>query len=424
MSKINCNIGDTFGRLTLVKQGNRNKYNVIQWLCKCNCGNPDLCLVAETQLKSGKTKSCGCIATENKRKIGKNNIKISFKEWCINNNRTDILDLWDYKLNNELPEDVGYSSPNNFYFVCKDNVSHHPKYKLRNITKNGTNFQIQCYICNSFGYNLNVYYGDDALNNYWDYSKNADIDPFIIPKNTNKKLYIRCQENVKHGSYEVTGTHFWQRNQRCPYCSHTKIIKEESLGYLFPEVLDIWSDENKISPYEVSESSGKKVIWKCKNNKHNDYMRNIKDSKKSLFCCPKCKELSTESNLEKIVKSFIKSNFSYTINTEYNCSIVPINPKTKQKLPYDNELKEIKLIIEVHGEQHYKICYLTELAAKKYNTLPEEQLKYQKWKDDYKRDYALNNGYYYLEIPYWSIKDETYKDIISNKINEICYKKP
>lgn len=91
MSKGKCTVGNTFGRLTLVKQGQRNKHNVIQWWCKCNCGNPDLCLVTETQLKSRKTKSCGCLATENKRKIGKNNIKINFKEWCNNNDRTDFI---------------------------------------------------------------------------------------------------------------------------------------------------------------------------------------------------------------------------------------------------------------------------------------------------------------------------------------------
>lgn len=408
----------------LIKYNGKDKNYIKRWWCQCDCGNPELKLVAESQLKSGKTKSCGCLATKNKHIIGKNNTKISFKKWCEENNRHDLLELWNNDLNNELPNDIGCSSSKDFYFICKNDETHKLKFKPQNITKNGTGFQLICPTCNSFGYNLKNIYGENALEKYWDYDKNKEIEPMLIPKNTNKKLFIYCQKNKKHGSYEVSGSHFWQRNQRCPYCSHSKIIKEESLGFLFPKAVDIWSEKNKIFPYDVSESSGKRIVWKCENNIHSEYTRSIKDSKKALFTCPKCKESSSESNLEKIVKSFIKSEYPYTLNTEYDCTIIPINPKTKQKLPYDNEIKELKLIIEVNGEQHYQICHLTKLSAKRYNKSSVEALDYQKWKDNYKRQYALDNGYSYLEIPYWSIEDETYKEIIGNRINELCYKKP
>jgi hypothetical protein len=417
-----CKQGDVYGRLTLMKKGEKNKYGVDQWWCQCNCGNPAWCLVAESQLIPGKTKSCGCLATENKRKIGKNNIKITFEDWCNSNNKSDFLDLWDDELNDESPDAIGYSSSKDCYFLCQNDSNHHPTFKLRNITKDGQYHNIDCYICNSFGYNLILKYGQDALNKYWDYDKNNGIDPLLIAKNTNKKLYIYCQNNQKHGSYPVTGTHFWQRGQRCPYCAKRKVFKEESLGYLHPEVLDLWSDKNQKSPYEFSESSGRRVFWKCNEGVHDDYSRTIKDSKKTYFVCPECRKLDTESNLEKSVKSFIQNNYSYTINTEYDCSIVPINPKTNHKLPYDNEVKELKLIIEVHGEQHYQVCQFTTLAAQKYNISPEEQLEYQQWKDNFKKEYALKNGYSYLEIPYWTIKNNTYKEIIDNKIKELCYK--
>ena len=96
-----------------------------------------------------------------------------------------------------------------------------------------------------------------------------------------------------------------------------------------------------------------------------------------------------------------------------------MNPKTNRPLPYDNEIVDIKLIIEVHGLQHYQLSGFAEMSAKKFGTTPEQELNYLQWKDNYKKQYAISNGYYYLEIPYWTEKDETYKILIENKINEI-----
>ena len=53
------------------------------------------------------------------------------------------------------------------------------------------------------------------------------------------------------------------------------------------------------------------------------------------------------------------------------------------------------------------------------DTLYKILLDYKKIQDNYKKQYALDNGYYYLEIPYWTEKDDSYKALIDNKINEI-----
>ena len=50
---------------------------------------------------------------------------------------------------------------------------------------------------------------------------------------------------------------------------------------------------------------------------------------------------------------------------------------------------------------------------------PEESLEYIQWKDEYKKQYALSHGYYYLAIPYTAEKDESYKIMIDSKIHEI-----
>lgn len=53
--------GKTFGRLTVISRA-ENKGSDVQWLCHCNCGNS--IVVASKSLKSGNTKSCGCLKSE------------------------------------------------------------------------------------------------------------------------------------------------------------------------------------------------------------------------------------------------------------------------------------------------------------------------------------------------------------------------
>jgi hypothetical protein len=124
-----------------------------------------------------------------------------------------------------------------------------------------------------------------------------------------------------------------------------------------------------------------------------------------------------ESFLQEKVRLYIES-LEYLILHEHKCTIVPINPKTKLKLPFDNEIKELKLIIEVMGKQHYENGFYKKFKRK--NTTPEYELHKRKLYDRYKRIFAKSQGYFYLEIPYWTDdKDKTWKKLIDEKIKDI-----
>jgi hypothetical protein len=196
----------------------------------------------------------------------------------------------------------------------------------------------------------------------------------------------------------------------------------DSLGTLYPQVLKIWSDKNKNSPYDYSPKSEKEIYWKCPDNKHEDYKRSINSSNPLNFRCPDCIRERKESFLQEKVRLYLKS-LEYTILHENKCSIMPCNPKykgNKGQMPFDNEIEELKLVIEVHGIQHYEVCGFHYMAAKKFNTTPEYQLHYQKLKDRYKRIFAKSRGYFYLEIPYWTDnKNEDWKKLIDEKIEHI-----
>jgi hypothetical protein len=361
----------------------------------------------------------------------KNKQSISFEQWCIENNRRDVLDRWNYELNNKLPSEVSYSAHSKYYFKCPRELHESELISLNCTIHNNGNLNCKCKKCNSFAQWGIDNLGDDFLEKYWDYEKNKGIDPWEISKSSHKLFYIYCQENKLHNSYLINGNKF-TNNRRCPFCnsfaSH-RVHKLDSLGTLYPQTINIWSDKNKKPTLNYSPSSHEKVWWKCDCGKHEEYYRSIKDSYDSDFRCPECSQERTESFLQEKVRLYLEAlNYGkYTILHENKCTIVPQNPKklgTNNALPFDNEIKELKLIIEVHGIQHYKIGGFHEKSAKHNRRSLEQEFHYQQVKDRYKRIYSKSQGYDYLEIPYWTDdKDETWKKLIDDKINEILHNK-
>ena len=51
--------GNKYGYLTVVKRGPNNARGKACWICDCDCGTKNI-LVIGSQLRNGKTKSCGC----------------------------------------------------------------------------------------------------------------------------------------------------------------------------------------------------------------------------------------------------------------------------------------------------------------------------------------------------------------------------
>ena len=142
---------------------------------------------------------------------------------------------------------------------------------------------IKCKKCNSFAQYIIDIYGEEYLNKVWG---NNEYSPWDVSKQSNKQFKFNCLNNPKH-TYPKTLYHF-SNGSRCPYCCNQKITKEKSLGSIYPDVIDIWSDKNIKTYYEYSPNSSSKVFWKCKNGIHEDYKRSISASKKSNFICPKC----------------------------------------------------------------------------------------------------------------------------------------
>ena len=62
MGKVIDITGQTFGKLTVLKEAGRNSENRATWVCKCECGKE--AIVIGKSLRQGHTKSCGCIVNK------------------------------------------------------------------------------------------------------------------------------------------------------------------------------------------------------------------------------------------------------------------------------------------------------------------------------------------------------------------------
>ena len=81
--------------------------------------------------------------------------------------------------------------------------------------------------------------------------------------------------------------------------------------------------------------------------------------------------------------------------------------------------KELKLIIEVHGIQHYQKCSWYKQKAKRKGCSEDDIFNLRKFYDEYKKSEALRNGYSYLVIPYWVEENKSYMKLIDDKIDYI-----
>lgn len=76
-------------------------------------------------------------------------MKKSFYDWCIENNRQDLLDRWDYDLNKKSPNEVSCQSVDAFYFHCQNNLHHSSTVARLNHLIRGL-ASLSCTECNSF----------------------------------------------------------------------------------------------------------------------------------------------------------------------------------------------------------------------------------------------------------------------------------
>lgn len=212
-------------------------------------------------------------------------IKKTFEQWCKENNRFDLLDRFDCELNKIKPSEIGCSSNKKYYFKCPRGLHESELYSVNYLTKKtNKKKEIICKKCNSIGQFIIDKYGIEYLNKIWS-SKNTK-SYYKISKGCHTKVWLKCL-NKNHPEYEQLAVNL-AKGCGCPYCAGVKLCFENSFGNRYPNVLTLWSDKNKKTPYDYTYGSGANVFFKCENGLHDDYKREICNAYLYNFRCPVC----------------------------------------------------------------------------------------------------------------------------------------
>ena len=349
----------------------------------------------------------------------------SFGYYLISKYGVHGIDMYWSDKNKLSPYDYDYGSSKKVYIKCNEK-DYHDDYQIPCCSFSGK-AQCRCPACaskiihpkDSFAqFNIDRY-GDDWIDKYW--CDDNKLDPFLITAHDNKKkVHVRCQK-VNYHTFWITPAGYNIRDFVCPCCKRKQLHSFDSFGYKHPEIIPLWSSKNSIDPYSIPEFYHELVWFKCENGIHEDYQRSPSHCFRNNhfeFKCIKCSIQNKISSYQKLVNNYF-NNTNYTLLHEYDCSIIPTNPTTGYPLPLDNEVYELKLIIEVNGMQHYKVSGFHILSAQHNNSTPESEFEYIQWKDEFKKNYVLSQGYYYLSLPYYTFDSNEYITLIENKIVEI-----
>lgn len=341
--------------------------------------------------------------------------KITFYDWCVNNNRQIYLDNWDYKANVGSPKDYSYGSAVRISFKCPRGLHQNTIKPLNNISNSARNCKENyCLECNSFK-QWCIDHNKTNLLDLWDYELNK-VSPNSVGCNSNISFYFKCQKGIHKSHKHVLSAIVKQNNK--VVCQECNSIGQFGVDHIEDFIHKYWSVKNCCSPYDICIGSKKKIILNCQVCSEEYTVR--ADHFVNGVRHKGCSLLNGKSKLQFKVEKYISDKYdNFTLLHENHCTIIPKSPITNYNMYFDNEIKELKLLIEVHGEQHYKSCSWDKYKADKDNVTQESVFKQRQLYDKYKKNFALNSGYFYLEIPYWTERDESYKNLIDDKIREI-----
>jgi len=186
---------------------------------------------------------------------------------------------------------------------------------------------------------------------FW--SNKNKFNPREVFKGSDKKCWffcIKCNHHFDNRLADISSGDW------CPYCriGPRRLCSDEeclhcfNISFASHEKSKYWSDKNKLKPREVIKGTPKKFLFNC-NYCNNEFKQSLHKINSNNRWCNICKN-KTE---KKLYNWLIKNYPSYKIMKEYKKNWCR-NPETKCYLRYDFYIKELKLIIELDGIQHFK----------------------------------------------------------------------
>ena len=239
-------------------------------------------------------------------------------EWCIEQNKKEMLDEWDNDKNTMTPRDITYGSTKNVYWKCSKGHSWYVSPNKRT-SKGGSS----CPVCLNkkvhTGYNDLLTLRPDIVAE-WDYEKNS-ISPNDVTEHSNKSVYWLCSKG--HSYKAKINDRTKNKGTGCPVCANQRVLSGyNDLETLYPELAKEYNRDNILSAYQIYGRSKHKVKWTCR--KGHEYEATIIDRVAGNGCpyCAGRKVLYGFNDLETLFPEIAKE-WDYEKN-----KLTGINPQT------------------------------------------------------------------------------------------------
>ena len=121
----------------------------------------------------------------------------------------------------------------------------------------------------------------------WHLIKNGRLTPYDVGKGSTKKVWWKCPVADDH-EWENSPSSRINQNSRCPFCRNIYVTTSNCLATTNPKLTKEWHPtlNGKLTAFDVTQNSSKKVWWKCDNGVDHEWMSRIVDRKKNK--CPIC----------------------------------------------------------------------------------------------------------------------------------------
>jgi very-short-patch-repair endonuclease len=358
----------------------------IWWLCKKTCaeGCPHEWLAPFCDRTRGQ--GCPYCSSPNKKHCFHMSISYTHPE---------IVKEWHPTKNGILkPEEFTQGSGKKVWWICHKTCKEDCKHEWESNITNRIRLNSGCPFCAGQKNCIHdsIVYTHPELVKQWHPTKNGDLKPSEFKSGSDcTKIWWLCDKRCPQGCPHEWKAVVYSRtslNCGCPHCCNIgQLCEHVSIVYTHPEILKEWhpSKNGNLKPVDFTKSSPEKPWWICKNG--HEFQTKISARCYRGQGCAICRNKTGIKLYDYLLSKYPSLVRELKLET---C-------KLKRYLPYDFCIPELKTIIELDGNQHFK-------EIKMFKNSVKESLK----RDVFKMQKAIKEGYKIIRI----YQEDVYKNDI------------
>jgi len=122
------------------------------------------------------------------------------------------------------------------------------------------------------------------LASQWHPTKNGKLTPYDVGLGSKKKVWWKCDLGADHEWQAAIANR--SRGAGCPVCCNQKTVNSNCLATLKPQLASEWhpTKNGKLTPYDVSPGSKKKVWWKCEKGPDHEWQAAVLERANGTGC--------------------------------------------------------------------------------------------------------------------------------------------